>query len=87
MKTPEEIIIWCDMMLDRHPNIEDTNFFNSIKDYMREQRPQGEWLCVHPVQEDDGGAYMCSICKTGDWNIRGNEKYCPYCGAQMQGKE
>ena len=43
MKTPEEIIRWCDMMLNRHPNVEDTNFFNSIKNYMKEQRPQGEW--------------------------------------------
>lgn len=42
MKTPEEITRWCDMMLKLHPNIEDTNFFNSIKDYMKEQRPQGE---------------------------------------------
>lgn len=31
MKTPLEIIKWCDMMIGRHPNVEDLNYFNSIK--------------------------------------------------------
>ena len=35
MKTPEQIIEWCDMMLTRRPNVEDQNFFNSIKYYMQ----------------------------------------------------
>lgn len=35
MKTPEQIIKWCDMMLTRRPNVEDQNFFNSIKYYMQ----------------------------------------------------
>lgn len=44
-------------------------------------RPHGKWLYVHPLQEDDGGAYMCSVCRTGDWNIRGDENFCPNCGS------
>lgn len=31
MKTPQEIIKWCDMMIKRHPNVMDLNYFNSIK--------------------------------------------------------
>lgn len=35
MKTPDEIINWCDMLLKQHhPNTEDINFFNAIKSYM-----------------------------------------------------
>ena len=30
MKTPKEIISWCECMLERKPNVEDTNYFVSI---------------------------------------------------------
>ena len=43
----------------------------------------GHWIFVHPLQEDDGGGYMCSICNVGDWNLNGKENYCPNCGAKM----
>lgn len=78
MKTPEEITIWCDMMLNRHPNIEDTNFFNSIKDYMKEQRPQGEWK-LH------GMIYYCSEC--GHDYEQGGNNFCGNCGARMKGSD
>ncbi len=44
----------------------------------------GHWIFVHPLQENDGGSYMCSICNVGDWNLNGKENYCPNCGAKMQ---
>ena len=44
----------------------------------------GHWIFVHPLQEDDGGGYMCSICNVGDWNLNGKENYCPNCGAKME---
>ena len=47
-------------------------------------RPQGEWVLVHPLQEDDEGAYMCSVCHSGDWRISTEFKFCPYCGAEMK---
>lgn len=47
-------------------------------------RPHGEWIFVHPLQEDDCGAYMCSVCKTGDFNLRGDENFCPNCDADMR---
>ncbi len=34
MKTKQEIIEWVDLMLSFHPNVEDANFFNSIKAYL-----------------------------------------------------
>lgn len=43
-----------------------------------------KWIRVHPLQENDGGAYMCSACRTGDWDIQGTEEKCPYCGADMR---
>lgn len=50
-------------------------------------RPQGNWVLVHPLQEDDEGAYMCSECHSGDWRISTEFKFCPYCGAEMQNAE
>lgn len=50
-------------------------------------RPQGKWVLVHPLQENDEGAYMCSVCHTGDWRISPEFEFCPYCGAEMRGEE
>ena len=45
---------------------------------------EGHWIPVHPIQSDDPGAYMCSKCKTGMWEIRPSAyHYCPHCGAKM----
>lgn len=45
----------------------------------------GYWIPVHPLQADDEGAYLCSNCNTGDWDIKPTDKYCKFCGAKMQG--
>lgn len=51
------------------------------------KREQGEWIEVHPLQEDDGGAYMCSKCRCGHPCIDPDYwKYCPNCGAEMRRK-
>jgi hypothetical protein len=48
---------------------------------------EGHWIPVHPIQSDDPGAYMCSKCKTGMWEIRPSAyHYCPNCGARMKGE-
>lgn len=48
-------------------------------------QPKGHWIFVHPLQEDDTGAYMCSECKTGYWEIKPSSyHYCPNCGAKME---
>ena len=80
MKTSEEITRWCDMMLKRHPNIEDANFFNSIKNYMKEQRPQAEW--IEKEETPASVSYYCSNCKFEGLSIT---PYCPWCGAKMRG--
>lgn len=50
-----------------------------------EQEPKtGHWIKVHPLQADDEGAYMCSCCEVGDWNLKGTENFCPNCGAKME---
>ena len=49
------------------------------------KKPHGKWVLVHPLQENDEGAYMCSACRTGDWCISPEFKFCPYCGAEMDG--
>lgn len=44
----------------------------------------GRWMFVHPLQDDDGGAYMCSRCEMGDWSYKNDYRYCPNCGAKME---
>jgi len=51
------------------------------------QQKMGKWKFVHPLQEDDEGAYECSCCKSGDFDISyhvKDYKFCPYCGAKMK---
>ena len=58
---------------------------NALPSVQPEQR-EGERIAVHPIQSDDSGAYMCSKCKTGMWEIRPSSyHYCPNCGAKMKG--
>lgn len=86
MKTPEEITRWCDMMLKLHPNIEDTNFFNSIKDYMKEQRPQGEWKETGYETGALGITYRQTQCSNCGWEhaLPMWWNFCPNCGADMR---
>ena len=46
---------------------------------------KGHWIFIHPLQDNDSGAYMCSVCNTGDWDIKPTDKYCKFCGAKMEG--
>lgn len=46
-------------------------------------RPHGHWIPVNPIQDNDGGAYMCSHCRSGDFDIEGTEAFCERCGAIM----
>lgn len=46
------------------------------------ERKNGEWIFVHPLQDNDSGAYMCSVCKTGDFEIKPTDKYCKFCGGK-----
>lgn len=73
MKTPEEIIRWCDMMLEYYPNTEDINFFNSIKGYMKEQRPHDECPCDRcPVDYEEEG---CCCERYIQWrDMRGDKQ-------------
>lgn len=45
----------------------------------------GHWIFIHPLQENDSGAYICSECGTGDWDINPvKDKVCKFCGARME---
>ena len=49
---------------------------------------KGHWIFVHPLQEDDTGAYMCSECKVGNFEIDPERDFiCPNCGADMRGEQ
>ena len=48
------------------------------------QPQKGKWIFIHPLQADDGGAYMCSNCQRGDWDIKPTDKYCKFCGCRME---
>ena len=57
-------------------DVTDINVGNKVK--------QGEWMYINPLQIDDGGAYICSNCKTGNWNYSKDFNFCPNCGADMR---
>lgn len=43
-------------------------------------------IFVHPLQEDNGGDYMCPTCKRGTvYNAYGDKSlHCPYCGQALE---
>ena len=49
------------------------------------EHKKGYWILIHPLQENDPGAYMCSVCCRGDWDIRPTDKICKFCGTEMEG--
>ena len=52
------------------------------------EREKGEWILIHPIQSDDPGAYMCSKCKVGMWEVRPSSyHYFPNCGVKMEREE
>lgn len=54
---------------------------------LKRQEKIGHWIFIHPLQENDSGAYICSECKTGDWDINlVEDKECKFCGARMEGE-
>lgn len=48
-----------------------------------ETRKKGKWIFIHPLQADDEGAYICSNCHRGDWDIKPTDKNCKFCGMAM----
>lgn len=49
------------------------------------ERKTGKWILIHPLQEDDDGAYECSCCKSGSWEVDPTTwKACPWCTALME---
>ncbi len=75
---------WCKSLIDGvEPKFEDVTDSAELLSAQPEPK-EGHWIPVHPIQSDDPGAYMCSKCKTGMWEIRPSAyHYCPNCGAKM----
>ena len=47
---------------------------------------KGKWIFVHPLQMDGPVGYMCSNCKTGNFDVNPETwKTCPWCMADMRG--
>lgn len=56
-------------------DIDDSNRINK-------KNKAGNWIKVHPVQENDVGGYKCSICSAGFYGAD-RFNYCPECGTKM----
>ena len=51
---------------------------------LKQKEHTGHWIFVHPLHENDPGAYVCSECKTGDWDIDPvKDKVGKFCRAKM----
>ena len=68
------------------PDMTVTEFVNDLPS-VKPMRSKGHWVKVNPLQENDGGAFMCSECNTGDFTLTGNEAFCKFCGADMRDNE
>ena len=87
----QEILEYLDTTL--HPIVSPDNWnvyaelHNMVSKLPSAQSEQkiGYWIPMHPLQADDEGAYLCSNCNTGDWDIKPTDKYCKFCGSLMQG--
>lgn len=56
---------------------------NDLPTFPVPEREKGEWVKIHPLQANDGGAYACSICYSGDYGCE-KDKFCRWCGADMR---
>lgn len=63
-------------------------FFELAIEALEKQIPK-KVVYVHPLQEDDGGDYMCPSCQRGTvYDAYGRESaFCPYCGQALDWSE
>ena len=68
-----------------HYHLSDGKFQHwvEIQPTIEPERKKGKWIFIHPLQADDEGAYICSNCHRGDWDIKPTDKYCKFCGMAM----
>lgn len=57
--------------------------YRYLSEQIEPKRKKGKWIFIHPLQADDEGAYICSNCHRGDWDIKPTDKYCKFCGMAM----
>lgn len=56
-----------------------------FEDGRKAERKTGKWVLAYPLQENDGGAYVCSCCKSGSYEVIPKTwKACPWCTALME---
>lgn len=69
--------------IDKHNHITFEPLEQMINALPSVTQKSGKWILVHPLQEGDGGSYMCDCCKWGHPKLDGTEKFCPNCGCRM----
>lgn len=68
------------LLIDNAPTVEPTfGLFKELLCTDCEKRPQGEYI-------NGTQGYYCSLCYEIDYAYY-DHKFCPYCGADMRGKE
>lgn len=82
--TDKEAIERLEYIKTHDTDPEDYEVFDLAIKALEEYRPQGKWIHIYPLPEDIDGSYMCSVCQIGDFDIQGNENFCPHCGADMR---
>ena len=78
-KTPEEVIKWCNMMLNLHPNVEDANFFKSIKWYMQSEILRTDLATKCTAYLDEFREEKKMTPKTSHWEDSSNGWTCYAC--------
>lgn len=83
-----------DKILDEFKDINyaynDSSKFDTLKRMLNEavEPVHGEWEWIGDSEEPQDGVFMCSVCNGFVYDLVVEDcKYCPYCGAVMDGKE
>lgn len=91
--TKDDVVFWLKQIKDKYIKGGDEEFDHcrkeaidmAIEEMEKEERKKGKWIFVHPLQFNDSGAYMCSCCHHGSYDINPKTwKACPHCTALME---
>ena len=77
-----------EMSYDQHIH----DFFNAVRRRIRRcstvdavEVKHGRWIMGESIPEEHGGGHIYSCSECGDWYHDFVPKYCPNCGAKMDG--
>lgn len=87
-KFMEEICSHCDSYIEMCDRCFFKDIVNNAAAIDVPDVKHGKWIFVGDADEPQDGGDMCSVCGGFVWDLYTPDcKWCPYCGAKMDGVE